>query len=95
MYDFFYCFGLVIEGSGSLPLITGSGSWRLKNIWTRNTGFNLNFGSFLGKGRQRGAKTIVETDRCQIVRLLSVVCDVTSLVARGATGDQKTRQWTH
>jgi len=29
---------MMIEGSGSIPLTSGSGSERPKNVWIRNTG---------------------------------------------------------
>jgi hypothetical protein len=32
---FSYYFCMMIEGSGSIPLTSGSGSWRLKNTWIR------------------------------------------------------------
>ncbi len=39
---FSYYFCMMIEGSGSIPLTSGSGSWRPKNMWIRirNTGLH-------------------------------------------------------
>ncbi len=34
---FSYYFCMMIEGSGSIPLTSGSGSQRIKNMWIRNT----------------------------------------------------------
>ncbi len=43
--SFSYYFCMMIEGSGSIPLTSGSGSTRPKNMWIRNTAlqyFDLN-----------------------------------------------------
>jgi hypothetical protein len=32
-FSFYFC--MMIEGSGSIPLTSGSGSWRPKNMWIR------------------------------------------------------------
>ncbi len=44
---FSYYFGMMIEGSGSIPLTSGSGSGRPKNMWIRGSGSGSGSGTMV------------------------------------------------
>jgi hypothetical protein len=39
-FSYYFCMMIEGSGSGSIPLTSGSGSWRPKNMWIRNTAQN-------------------------------------------------------